>query len=491
MKKLERIAIVGGGTAGFVCALILKTRFPTKQITVIHSKKIGIIGVGEGSTEHWNEFMKYIDVPFQQVIQECDATFKSGIMFKGWAENDYLHSIGQESQYHNGQYPINYGYLISNRAPNKEFNSSFTWENTVAIKYLDDNTTQAPFNQFHFNTNKLNDFLTTLAIIKGISVMNDDVLDVKLNDDGEIEQLICENNTYTSDFFIDCTGFKRILINKLGAKWQSYSKYLKMKSAIVFPIGDTEEYNLWTTAQAMDYGWMFKIPVWGRSGNGYIFDSDYITPEQAKLEVEKFIGHEIDIGKHITFDPGALDKVWIKNCCAVGLSASFVEPLEATSIGTSIQQTFLLMHRLPNYDNNTIDRYNKDVNDILINIRDFVLLHYITKKQNTIFWHDVSKLELPDTLKNNLEKWNKNLPIFDDFSDITGYRLFNSLNYLQIMAPLGLFDIEKIKEEYNMMNTHIKNKSREILNNIKSEELSTYTIGHKEFITRIRQKVGK
>ena len=317
------------------------------------------------------------------------------------------------------------------------------------------------------------------------------ICNTEWNDDGEIEQLICENGTYVSDFFIDCTGFKRILINKLGAKWQSYSKYLKMKSAIVFPIGDTEEYNIWTTAQAMDYGWMFKIPVWGRSGNGYIFDSDYITPEQAKLEVEKFIGHEIDIGKHITFDPGALDKVWIKNCCAVGLSASFVEPLEATSIGTSIQQTFLLMHRLPNYDNNTIDKYNKDVSDILINIRDFVLLHYITKKQNTIFWHDVSKLELPDTLKNNLERWNKNLPIFDDFSDITGYRLFNSLNYLQIMAPLGLFDIEKIKEEYNMMNTHIKNKSREILNNIKSEELSTYTIGHKEFITRIRQKVGK
>ena len=98
---------------------------------------------------------------------------------------------------------------------------------------------------------------------------------------------------------------------------------------------------------------------------------------------------------------------------------------------------------------------------------------------------------MPDTLKNNLERWNKNLPIFDDFNDITSYRLFNFVNYLQIMAPLGLFDIEKIKEEYNMMNTHIKNKSREILNNIKSEELSTYTIGHKEFITRIRQKVGK
>ena len=358
-------------------------------------------------------------------------------------------------------------------------------------QFLNDDIDHTPFNQFHFNTNKLNDFLTTLAMVKNIEVFYDEILDISLNEDGEIDQLICSKNNHQADFFIDCTGFNRLLMNKLGAKWQSYSKYLKMKSAIVFPIGDTEEYNLWTTAQAMDYGWMFKIPVWRRSGNGYIFDSDYITPEQAKLEVEKFIGHEIDIGKHITFDPGALDKVWIKNCCAVGLSASFVEPLEATSIGTSIQQTFLLMHRLPNYDNNTIDKYNKDVNDILINIRDFVLLHYITKKQNTIFWHDVSKLELPDTLKNSLDKWNKNLPIFDDFNDITGYRLFNSTNYLQIMAPLGLFDVEKIKEEYNMIGDYYKEKSKEFLNNIKGEEKATLKIGHKEFITKIRQKVGK
>jgi hypothetical protein len=154
-------------------------------------------------------------------------------------------------------------------------------------------------------------------------------------------------------------------------------------------------------------------------------------------------------------------------------------------------KTFLLMQRLPNYDNNTIDKYNKDVNDILINIRDFVLLHYITKKQNTIFWHDISKIELPDTLKNNLDRWNKNLPIFDDFSDITNYRLFNSTNYLQIMAPLGLFDVEKIKEEYNMFGDYYKNKSKETLYNLKIEELKTPKIGHKEFITRIRQKVGK
>lgn len=487
MSKLETISIVGGGTAGFTSALILKTRFPHLDIEVIRSKKIGIIGVGEGSTEHWNEFMKYINVPFQAVIRHCDATFKCGIMFKGWGDRDYMHSIGPENDVKNGQYPTVYGKLISDNAPLSMLNPSLTWQNKVYAKHLESDA-GSPFNQYHFNTNKLNEFLTKVAKIRGIQVIDDDILDVELNDAGEISRLIGENNIYSSNFYIDSTGFKKLLISKLGAKWQSYSKYLKVKSAIVFPTEEKEEYNMWTTAQAMDYGWMFTIPVWGRNGNGYIFDSDYITPQQAKDEVEKFLGREITVAKELNFDPGALDKVWIKNCCAIGLSASFVEPLEATSIGTSIQQTFLLMHRLLNYNDTTIDKYNNDINNILINIRDFVILHYITKKDNTDFWRDVSKIELPDTLKSNLAKWRKNLPIVDDFSHQTGYVLFRDAHYLQILAGLQLFDREAIKSEYNAMSVTSRNIAENFIRETKTFEKIDSSVGHKEFISTIRNK---
>jgi len=446
MNKLETISIVGGGTAGFVAALILKTRFPHLKITVIRSKKIGIIGVGEGSTEHWNEFMKYIDVPFQAVIRHCDATFKCGIMFKGWGKQDYMHSIGPENDIKNGQYPTVYGKLISSRAPIRTLNPSLSWENKVYARHLDSNA-GSPYNQYHFNTNKLNDFLTKVAELRGIDIIDDEILDAELNGTGEIGKLVGEQNSYVSDFYIDCTGFKKLLISKLGATWQSHSKYLKMKSAIVFPTEEKEEYNMWTTAQAMDYGWMFNIPVWGRNGNGYIFDSDYITADQARTEVEKFLGHEITVGKHINFDPGHLDRVWIKNCCAIGLSANFIEPLEATSIGTSIQQAFLLMHRLPNYNEETIENYNKDTHDIMINIRDFVILHYITDKNNTQFWKDIAKIELPESLKENLKRWRINLPIADDFNKQTSYVLFRDAHYLQVLAGLNLFDVESIKNE--------------------------------------------
>lgn len=485
MKQVKKLSVVGGGTAGFVAALILKQRFPQMDIELIRSKKIGIIGVGEGSTEHWNEFLTYIGVKWQAVIQHCNATFKCGIMFRGWHDQDYMHSIGPENDVKNGQYPTIYGKYIAEGAANRFFNPNLTWDNKLYANFLKPESS-SPYNQYHFDTQKLNDFLTMIAIHKGIKVVDDEIVDINLNEQGEIDEIIGELGSYRSDFYIDSTGFKKLLISKLGAKWCSYSKYLKMKAAITFPIGDTEEYNIWTTAQAMDYGWMFKIPVWGRSGNGYIFDSDYITPEQAKAEVEKFLGHEIEVGKHLTFDPGALDKVWIKNCCAIGLSASFVEPLEATSIGTSIQQSFKLMHRIPNYDEETIEEYNKDINDILTNIRDFVILHYVTNKSNTQFWKDVAEIQLPEELERNIKKWRKNLPIAEDFQGKSAYVLFRDAHYLQVLAGLKLFDQESIRAEYNMMNPAVKKIAEDFIRETRTAEKRDPTIGHKEFITRIR-----
>jgi len=489
MRKINSIAVVGGGTAGLVAALILKGRFPEVSVGIVKSAKIGIIGVGEGSTEHWTDFLKFLDVHFTEMIKKCDATFKCGIMFRNWAEKDYMHSVDSSwSSVPNAQHTPMAHKLIIDNASNKEFNPSLSWDNRIVWSSDDASelSKKQKYNQFHFNTHKLNEFLINVALNNGIEIQDDEINDVILNDRGEIDFIVGEKKTYKSDFFIDSTGFKRILISKLGAKWQSYSQYLKMKSAIVFPLGDTDEYNIWTLSQAMQYGWMFKIPVWGRSGNGYIFDSDYITAEQAKEEVEKFLGHEIHVSKVLKFDPGALDSVWIKNCCAVGLSASFVEPLEATSIGTSIQQVFLLMHRLPNYDEATIDKYNKDVNDILLNIRDYIILHYITKKNNSPFWKDIQSITLPHSLVSNLAKWHKNLPIADDFAGETAYKLFGPSNYTQILAGLKLFDIDSIKTEYEMMHPAIKQRVETAIRERRSLETIYTSISHKQYIEHIR-----
>lgn len=485
MNKIQKISVVGGGTAGFISALILKTRFPTIDVNIIRSKKIGIVGVGEGSTEHWNEFMQYIGVSFPTLMSECDATFKCGIMFRGWGQGDYLHSIGSENDIKNGQYMAVYAKLISENQPRWMMNPPLTWQNKVYAKHLEPGA-KSPYNQFHFNTHKLNDFLTKVANLKGISVIDDEIIDIKINETGEIDSLVGEASLYKSDFYIDCTGFSRLLMTKLGAKWESFGKYLKMKAAITFPTEDTEEYNIWTLAQAMNSGWMFRLPVWGRYGNGYIYDSDFITKEQAHEEVEKYFGKSIEIGKEFKFDPGALDRVWIKNCCAIGLSSIFVEPLEATSIGTSIQQAFILMHRLPNYDEKTIDRYNKDINGILMNIRDFIVLHYLGKRSDTPFWKSILDLEIPDTLKENLERWNKNLPIAEDFNGTSAYKMFNEAHHLQILVGLNLINKDAVAYEYSLMHPEIKNMVEDHLREARTLEKINPAIGHKDFVRRVR-----
>ena len=482
MRSVNNVLVVGGGTAGLISAIILKKKLDI-QIDVVHSKNIGIIGVGEGSTEHWKEFMEYAGIDQYALIKETDATYKSGIMFENWGSKDYLHAIGSPLNSKTGQYHHVYAQQIA-KSDTQLAPKSF-WKNRIDKRFLN-NSTAYPFNQFHFNTHKLNDFLIKIAMQLGINIIEDEIKEVNLDSQGYIDNLTGEHFDYKYDFYIDSTGFKRMLITKLGGKWKSYGQYLKMKSAITFQTEDEEEYNMWTLARAMDYGWMFKIPVWGRHGNGYIFDSDYINATQAQQEVETYLGKKIVVNKQFNFDPGCLEEVWIKNCCAIGVSANFVEPLEASSIGTSIQQSFLLMHRLGRFDNDTITSYNESVTDIMENIRDFIALHYMTDKDDTIFWKDLKSIEVPNTLKSNLNIWKNKLPIKEDFNKQSDYVLFTDPNFILVMEGLNLFNRDSIKDEYNRLNPLIRSEAEQIALNHFNINKNLTTFSHKEFLKLVR-----
>jgi tryptophan halogenase len=359
--------------------------------------------------------------------------------------------------------------------------SSTIWENKIKSWYIN-KVDQMPFNQFHFNTFKLNNFLTNFAKELGINFYEDEILDIKLKNNGEIKSLIGEKSAYQYDFYIDATGFKKLLISKLGGKWNSYSKYMKMNSAITFQTEETDEYNLYTLAKGMKFGWMFRLPVQGRHGNGYIFDDNYINFDLAKKEVDELFGKDLEIGKTFKFDPGAIDKAWIKNCVAVGLSSLFVEPLEATSIGSTIQQSFLLMHRISNYNEKTIELYNKSFTDLVENIRDFIVLHYITNRRDTNFWKDVSSLEIPDSLSYMLDVWKNRLPIKEDFNNYSDYIMFTESNFIVVMHGLKMFNLPSIKKEYEQKHDWVHQSANLIIDSEKTNDNLYPAIGHKEFI---------
>jgi flavin-dependent dehydrogenase len=486
-NNVKKVAVVGGGTAGFVAALILKRTYPTLTVDVIRSKKIGTIGVGEGSTEHWSVFMDYVGIQTAELINECDSTFKTGIMFEDWATKPYLQSVHDPFVADQLGVPIAYAKLIGENVDPRDLTGDYLWDNMTPFnKFMEERPNDTGVSQYHFNTKKLNDFLTRKAEEMGCTVVDDEITDVVVSEWNKIESISSEKEKYEYDFYVDCTGFAKLLIGQLGAQWQSYSKYLKMKEAIVFPTPEEDEIPLWTLAKAMNAGWLFRIPVQGRKGNGYIFDSDFITAEEAQREAESYLGHGVEVAKNIKFDPGALDRPWISNVCAIGLSASFVEPLEASSIGTSINQSFLLAQRIVNYNQESIDRYNAEVGAIMDNIRDFIALHYITDRRDTPFWQEVATTPLPESLEKNLRMWKTRMPTTDDMTSYTRKVLFNEYNYAIVMHGLGLFDNAKILQQYEMMpegaKQHVESSIQHKLNFDR-----TKTIPHKLMLQLLRR----
>jgi len=485
MKQVKSLTVVGGGTAGLISAIILKER-SSLDVSLIYSSNIGIVGVGEGSTEHFAEFMALVGIKPSEIVKECDATFKVGIMFDNWIKEDkYLHSVISLFSEKIGQYSPIYAKQISENS--KYLYPSNIEKNMLSTKHIDIDS-NPPVNQYHFNTFKLNEFLKNFAISKNIKIFDDDIIDVELDENGFIYSVIGEKQKYQSDFYIDATGFKRILMNKLNVKWKSFNKYLKLNSAITFPTKDEDNYNYWTLAKAMNSGWRFKIPVWGRHGNGYIYDNNFITADEAKLEVEQELGYEVEIGKTFTFDPGCLETVWEKNCVAVGLSGCFFEPLEASSIGLTIQQSFLLMHKIQNYDKNVIRDYNKSFNAIVDNIRDFIVLHYLTKRNDTDFWKNISKLEIPESLQYNLEKWKTKIPTSEDFTIYPStFLMFREPNFIMVMAGLNLFNRKAILQEYNFLSDYLKTHTSNFFIKYLNEEKQFKNINHKEILKIIRE----
>ena len=180
-----------------------------------------------------------------------------------------------------------------------------------------------------------------------------------------------------------------------------------------------------------------------------------------------------------------MDKAWIKNCVAIGLSSSFIEPLEASSIGTSIQQTFILMHLISNYQSRDIELYNKKYTQIVENIRDFVLLHYMCSKKDSKFWKEL-KLKIPKSLQDILEISKNRLLINEDFEH--KYLLFKEQNFTIILKELNLINVNQIKKEYNNLSQNLKNLTKENISGFLNQKY--FEISHKKFLNSLRGQTG-
>ena len=483
MKPGFLFTVVGGGTAGLITALMVKRAYHEKALVrVIKSKNIGIVGVGESSTEHWRDFCSFVGIPLLDAIKKADATFKGGVYFDKWAENDFMHSIGGVNNHSLCDYFYNYAYNIAKQKPFEYFVIPGATANSIPLESF----ANPPTHQFQFDTHKLNDMLLDECGRLCVEVVTDDLVDATFFENGDIKTLNSVTKVYDTDFVFDCTGFARLLIDKVyKQKWISYSEYLPLNSAITFATGEMEEYNYYTKCTARDAGWNWTIPTQSRTGNGYVYCDGFIGRDEAHAEMESAYGMKLDIGKEFKFDPGRVDKAWVNNCVSVGLSQSFVEPLEATSIGSAIQSVFAFLGHFPS---NSKEQYNQCMADLFDNIVDYVQAHYLTKREDTPFWKEVKyNLKLTDGLQSKLDMWKTRLPAASDFSG--RWHMFSPVNYIPILHGLGWFDIDAIKREFDnapLDQSLLNEKENEIWRDRGSLKMS-----HRQFLKVVRENIER
>lgn len=477
---IKSICILGGGTSGLIAALILKKWYPNIDITIVESSNVGIVGVGEGSTEHWATFMKTVGIDLQELITETGATFKSGIKFDNWNGDGkfYMHSLHAD-----------HTQVMGNGLPG------------VLVKLICDGVThlypdnigksihfmplESSVHQYHFDTHKLNNFLHNVCNKRDIKVIIDDIVSVNIDDAGFVSSLSnAAGHQYSAEFFIDCSGFSRVISSKLGAKWINCKEFLPMDRAIAFPSAYEEDIPSHTLSRALSSGWQWRIPTQERYGNGYVFSSDFLTEEQAIAEVQQYYPDEINVGKSFKFNTGYVDKFWIKNCVTIGLAGSFVEPLEASSIGTSIQQSFALGNALLSWsreDETVSKHYNREFEAVAKNIIDFVQLHYITKRNDTEFWRSCKNLKLTDFNAETLEHFKGVVPSATHFAK--SWTLFTELNWIQVMAGLELFDLEKLRKIWNDQHPLALQETEEIIKHMDIQQRDFLAFSHRDALT--------
>ena len=458
------ILIVGGGTAGLACALILQ-KLTSYKITLMRSPNIPIIGVGEGTTEHWRDFCNLVEIPFPEFFNHCDATFKYGVKFSRWTKDYYCHFISGESVSNNfSKEHIFQRYLYSDV---KDFHSFYN--NKDLHFYIDEKNNDwigLP-NQMHLDTELLNNFLVSKLKERNIDIIEDTINDVIIDENG-IKSLKCEVENYSYDYYVDCTGLKGVLIRKFDEiKWNSQKNHLPLDRALPFRTTHIEEKDFYTGACAMNNGWMWKVPVQSRIGWGYVFSSDFATDVDCHGEIVNALtfdnSEEQDHFRVINFEAGRLNKSSIKNVTAIGLSSQFYEPLEATNITSGILSSIFLGRNLERYNTNN---FTKKINDhfdrLCNNLSTFIQLHYIVDREDTPFWKHVKHNLVPyDLLIEIIEIVSHSGLLRDDDIDHQDL-LFGSQNFNQVMYYLGLLDVSKNNKFLSNMSENDLNFIRDV-----------------------------
>jgi 2-polyprenyl-6-methoxyphenol hydroxylase-like FAD-dependent oxidoreductase len=422
LTKIKSIIIFGGGTSGWMTAAYLSRNLRFRpQITLIEDVSKGPIGVGEGTQPSTAPFLWDCGLHPKDWMKMADASFKYGVELTGWNDEPYfVDNDVQETSLIAENFYTNHYFQNKPYSEYREFLPAYQLakENlSPKLTEYDQNFAVSLKNSgaFHFNAYKLVDALKSVCL-ENINHIDATIENVVKGNDG-IEKLIDTNeNEYSADLYIDCSGFTSILMDKtLNEPFESYADYLLCDSAIAMPTqfkdDPKKECHPYTKATTMNAGWRWTIPTFNRVGNGYVYSSKHISAEDAEKELRDVLGEYDAPAKHLKIRCGKHERVAVKNVVAVGLSAGFIEPLEATGITFTTSIIKALTVSLNNTGNILNTKASDFINDYfdtsVTEILAFVWAHYAFSTRNdTEFWKEVRTIShtiLPEKSKNIIE----------------------------------------------------------------------------------------
>ena len=445
-----KVVIVGGGTAGWMCAaaLVGAAGPGVCEVRLVESDEIGIVGVGEATLPQIKEFNDYIGVVEADFMRQTNATFKLGIEFVDWGfkGSSYIHPFGVHGKPMGGVPFYQYWTraLQNGRADAiEDFCLPIVAgrRNRFDFPTLDEGGINATFAYaYHFDANLYAGFLRGFAEPRGLRRTEGKVVDIALRPtDGHVASITLQSGEVVEgDLFIDCSGFRSLLMgHALGVEYEDWTHWLPCDRAMAVPCERSGPLTPYTRSTALAAGWQWRIPLQHRTGNGYVYASRFISDDEAAATLlANLDGAALDDPRPLRFQAGRRKASWARNCIAVGLASGFLEPLESTSIYLIQIAITNLLKLMPGkaVDPALVTEFNRLMDVEYERVRDFLILHYhANTRDDAPLWAHCREMDVPDSLR-------QKMALFQHRGHIRKYKdgLFAPPSWLSVFVGQGL-----------------------------------------------------